>query len=292
MKLNEKTKELLQRYLLGVKKELGGKEQEDITAEIESYIYDLLEERFADEKDISVKQLESVLDEMGAPRKVAAQYSPQRYLIGPRLFPIYWLVLKILAAVVVGGISLSLIIAAVVGNPSTPTVNALEFIGSLWSGLLSAAGAVTIVFAVIGAGHSRKNDRRNRRIERIQNQRAAELPEDEKKFSPIGISLKSHWVFWGYCSSPTSRTQRAGSILSKSRFQWGRWCSSLLTTLCLLYGHSGFDRVGYCPQYYPAGAITAQRVDQLVEYRFTSGKCGPEHLHDLRATAGDIGFLP
>lgn len=190
MKLNEKTKELLQRYLLGVKKELGGKEQEDITAEIESYIYDLLEERFADEKDISVKQLESVLDEMGAPRKVAAQYSPQRYLIGPRLFPIYWLVLKILAAVVVGGISLSLIIAAVVGNPSTPTVNALEFIGSLWSGLLSAAGAVTIVFAVIERATQGKTIEEIEELNEFKISELPELPEDEKKFSPIGISIE------------------------------------------------------------------------------------------------------
>ena len=77
----------MQRYLLAVKKELGGKQREDITAEIESYIYDLLEERHPEAKEIGTSELEAILKEMGAPRKVAAQYSPQRYLIGPRLFP-------------------------------------------------------------------------------------------------------------------------------------------------------------------------------------------------------------
>ena len=190
MKLNEKTKELLQRYLLGVKKELGGKEQEDIAAEIESYIYDLLEERYADEKEISSKQLESVLDEMGAPRKVAAQYSPQRYLIGPRLFPVYWLVLKILAAVVTGGLTLSLIISTVVSEPASPTLNAIEFIGSLWSGLLSAAGAVTIVFAIIERATQGKTIEEIEELNKFKVSDLPELPEYEKKFSPVGTSIE------------------------------------------------------------------------------------------------------
>jgi len=88
MKLNRSARELLDRYLLAVKRELTGKQREDIAAEIESYLLDLLEERFPKSKETTAAQVKEILQEMGAPRKVAAQYSSQRYLVGPRLFPL------------------------------------------------------------------------------------------------------------------------------------------------------------------------------------------------------------
>ena len=77
MKTNKAAKELLERYLLGVKRELSGKDRDDITAEIESYLNDVLAERYAADHEITEKEMEAVLTEMGSPRKVAAQYSPQ-----------------------------------------------------------------------------------------------------------------------------------------------------------------------------------------------------------------------
>ena len=53
MKLNRSARELLDRYLLGVKRELTGNQREDIAAEIESYILDLLDERFPKTKEIT-----------------------------------------------------------------------------------------------------------------------------------------------------------------------------------------------------------------------------------------------
>jgi len=71
MKLNKEARELLDRYLLGVKRELTGKQREDIAAEIESYLLDLLEERFPKSKEIVESQMKEILQEMGAPRKIA-----------------------------------------------------------------------------------------------------------------------------------------------------------------------------------------------------------------------------
>jgi hypothetical protein len=66
MKLNNAARLLLERYLYAVKRELNEKKRTDIVAEIESYIYDLLEERFPTTQEISEKDLETVLKEMGA----------------------------------------------------------------------------------------------------------------------------------------------------------------------------------------------------------------------------------
>lgn len=149
MKLNKNARELLDRYLLGVKRKLSGKEREDITNEIESYIFDTLEEKYANVDEITTDKLEVVLKEMGAPIKVAGQFAQQRSLIGPRLFPIYVLVLKILISVVVGALTLSTIITTILGEGGNFWMILLKYLGTIWSGALSTAGTVTLIFAII-----------------------------------------------------------------------------------------------------------------------------------------------
>jgi len=186
MKMNNSARELLKRYLLGVQKELGGKQSEDIAAEIESYIGDLLEERYGSVEEIGTEELEVVLNEMGAPRKVAGQYGPQRYLIGPRLFPVYWLVLRILAAVVAGSLALSYFISIGIQQEMAPLLGFLEFLGSVFSGVLAAAGAVTIVFAGIEYGIENHELDELKEMEEFKLSDLPDLPEKEQVFRPIG----------------------------------------------------------------------------------------------------------
>ena len=186
MKMNNSARELLKRYLLGVQKELGGKQGEDIAAEIESYIGDLLEERYSSAEEIGTVELEAVLKEMGAPRKVARQYGPQRYLIGPRLFPVYWLVLRILIAVVAGSLALSYFISIGIQQEMAPALGFLEFLGSLFSGLLAAAGAVTFVFAGIEYGIENHELDEIKEMDDFKLSDLPDLPEKEHVFRPIG----------------------------------------------------------------------------------------------------------
>ncbi len=191
MKLNKSATELLNRYMLGVKRELGGRNRDDIAAEIESYIYDLLEERHPGEQEIGTPELEAVLKEMGSPRKVAGQYSPQRYLIGPRLFPIYWLVLRIVVAVVAGSLLLSLIIAAITNPPVDITRAFVEFLSTIWDGMLSAAMSITIVFVILEHASEGKNLDEIKELDQFKIENLPELPENEKSFSLIGTSIES-----------------------------------------------------------------------------------------------------
>ncbi len=149
MKLNKSARELLDRYLLGVRRALTGKKREDITAEIESSLLDRMEERFSGDQSITETQVKEVLQEMGSPRKLAASFGPQRSLIGPRLFPAYLLVLRIVVPVVVGALILSIIIRAFTGEADSGTFPAVKYLATLWNGAFSAAAFVTLTFAII-----------------------------------------------------------------------------------------------------------------------------------------------
>ena len=188
MKINIKARELLDRYLLGVKRHLSGKDRDDIAREIESHIFDTLAERYSESDEGTVEKLEEIFMEMGSPRKVAWQYRPQRSLIGPRFFPIYLIVAKILVAVVVGAIMLSNVIAVAVGEPLSFWQVLGSFLGSAWSGALSAFGVVTLIFAGIERAAEDKSWDEMEDFEELKEMNAykaselPQLPQREKKF--------------------------------------------------------------------------------------------------------------
>jgi hypothetical protein len=94
---------LIDKYISEVGDYLPGRMKADIQAEIRSLIEDMLDERSQlsnrarDDKGLVVE----VLKEFGSPKKVASSYLPQRYLIGPQLFPIFMMVLRVVFLVVI-----------------------------------------------------------------------------------------------------------------------------------------------------------------------------------------------
>jgi len=191
MKIDLKARELMDRYLLGVKRHLIGKDREDIAKEIESHIFDTLEERFPGLDEVTIEKLEEIFREMGSPRKIAWQYRPQQSLIGPRFFPIYVIVVRILVAVVVGAILLSSVISTAVGEPQSFWQILGNFLGSAWSGALSAFGVVTLIFAGIERAVGEKSWEEIEDFEELKERdeyKASELPQlpqSEKKFDRV-----------------------------------------------------------------------------------------------------------
>ena len=190
MKLNKNAQVLLERYLLAVKRELSGRERMDIVAEIESYIYDSLDERHPQAVEVTEKELEEVLNEMGAPRKVAGQYSAQRYLICPRLFPTYLLVLRILLLVVLGALTLSKIISFIVGSMGNVWLELLGLLGSWWSSALSVIGMITLIFAIIERVSEGKSIEEMEELQKLDISALPELPENEKEVKRVGVSIE------------------------------------------------------------------------------------------------------
>lgn len=142
----------IDRYVTEVGKHLPRKNRLDIEAELRSTLEDMLEDRSQQTGRPADEALATeLLQEYGAPRKVAATYQTHPYLIGPRMFPIYTLVLKIVLFAVTLGLTIATVVSLVGSNMTSPELlKALgEFAASLVSALLAAFGNVTLVFAII-----------------------------------------------------------------------------------------------------------------------------------------------
>lgn len=92
--------ELIERYVYQVGQQLPRKKQADIQLELRSLLHDTLEERAAAAgKEPTEKMVADILHEFGRPETMAAQYRPERYLIGPKLFPHFLFTIRLVSAV-------------------------------------------------------------------------------------------------------------------------------------------------------------------------------------------------
>jgi hypothetical protein len=154
------TTDLFDRYVREVGRHLPKKQREDVQAELHSLLMDSLQEQIGEQEekdgtdaDASIEAAQvAVLKEFGPPAKVAAQYRPpHRYLIGPGVYDIYWIVV----AAALGGLTVAyLVLAALVMWGEPEPLRALwrsfdEVFGSYFGALLSAFGSVTLTFAIL-----------------------------------------------------------------------------------------------------------------------------------------------
>ena len=143
---------LIDTYVSEVGRRLPKKTRADIEAEIRSILQDMLEERSQKTgKPVDDEMTLEVLKAYGAPEKVAATYLGDRYLIGPQLYPIFMLVLRIVL-IVVGvlaaiGLGIALYQTTFVSMSTFMIiVKAIaDFIGSAFTAL----GTMVIIFAII-----------------------------------------------------------------------------------------------------------------------------------------------
>ncbi len=91
---------LIERYVREIGRRLPPKNRSDIEKEIRSALEDMLEDRSKKEsRAIDEEMTIQVLKEYGKPEKVAASYQSERYLVGPQLFPTFWMIVKIVFTV-------------------------------------------------------------------------------------------------------------------------------------------------------------------------------------------------
>lgn len=137
--------ELLENYLAAVRRNLPAKEAGDITAELRDVLLAKAEEQEERTGSIDWTQL---LRDFGHPVAVAARYRNQRWLIGPELYPFYLHFLRIIVGIV---LAVLVGIAAFKGVlwANDPGRFVTEVLGSLWSGVVSTVGSVTIMFVLL-----------------------------------------------------------------------------------------------------------------------------------------------
>lgn len=139
---------LLDRYLLAVKKYLPWKRQDDILAELKANLESQLEEKEAElGRPLSAGEMQDWVKHLGPPMAMAGRYQPQQYLIGPTIFPMYWWVMRL--ALLWCLVIYSVIKAVeIVANFPTGSAVLRAVLGAPWVLLITAAW-ITAVFAAI-----------------------------------------------------------------------------------------------------------------------------------------------
>ena len=143
---------LIDTYVSEVGRRLPRKTRSDIEAEIRSILQDMLEERSQKTgKPVDEELTLEVLKVYGAPEKVAATYLGERYLIGPRLYPIFMMVMRIVFTLI--GILAAIGLGIAIYQTTLTPLNALESlfkaIANFIASGFTALGTIVIIFAIL-----------------------------------------------------------------------------------------------------------------------------------------------
>src|SRR5262249_9349154 len=142
---------LIDKYIAEVGRHLPRKNRADIGAEIRSTLEDMLDERTQGKVQADEAAVMEVLKDYGAPREVAATYQTHQYLIGPRLFSIFEMVLRIVFSVLIVvslvGLGVSLAKTGFTGAAFLSSIK--DWFLSLLGSLIAAFGNIVLVFAII-----------------------------------------------------------------------------------------------------------------------------------------------
>lgn len=153
------------------------KGREDIEKELKSTLEDMLEDKAeqAGRRRDEAMEIE-LLKEYGSPQKIASTYNTHPYLIGPRMFPFFLMVLKIVVIVVVSVLLVITGIRAVTISPmmGSEFVNVVgEGLGNALSAAIMAFGNVVLVFAI---------------LERVLPEKEIGDFSDEKEWDPASLA--------------------------------------------------------------------------------------------------------
>jgi hypothetical protein len=143
---------LIDKYVAEVGKHLPRKQRSDIERELKSTLEDMLDEQKQADGPASEAETIALLKEYGAPRDVAESYVGPRYLIGPRTYPIFSLIVKVVMAVLLGVGLFGYFTSTFITGEFIET-GILSSFGKFWAGLLGGMintfGYLVITFAFL-----------------------------------------------------------------------------------------------------------------------------------------------
>jgi hypothetical protein len=202
--------ELVNRYLNAVRFWLPRELKEDISGELGEDIRAQIEEREAElGRRLESSEVAAILKHYGRPVLVAGRYLPQRYLIGPALFSVYELVLKIIALCYLVPWVL-MWIALLTTSPGYRAHLGLATLAdweSLWVITISAFGTATLVFAFlerVGVAEKLGTEWDPRKLPRVRNSR--QVPRVSSAFD---FAINLVFAVW------TADVLRTGTLLDR-----------------------------------------------------------------------------
>lgn len=141
--------ELINRYVSAVGRRIWGKNRKDIESELKTILIDTLEERLEGRKATD-KDVINLLKEFGHPSEIASKYnSDKKYIIGPMLYDLYMLIIKIICIIVPIGITIGSVVDIIQGDSSEVLLQVMSIIPEVITGTAVAIGFVTIIFMLI-----------------------------------------------------------------------------------------------------------------------------------------------
>lgn len=139
--------ELINRYIYAVTKDLPAKQREDISKELRGIIEDMLEGYNGPET--YEEKIKKVLTDLGNPEILSNNYrATSRFLIGPKNFDSYIMVLKIVFVAVFVGLSIATAMSGLFSYEGNAFKIILQYITSIFAALSQAFAWVTISFAI------------------------------------------------------------------------------------------------------------------------------------------------
>ncbi|QNO14218.1 hypothetical protein HYG86_05245 [Alkalicella caledoniensis] len=188
--------ELINRYIYAVIKDLPEKQREDISKELKTLIDDMLEGEGEEKNDaVAVKK---VLKELDDPAILASKYrGSERYLIGPGNYDSYIMILKIVTVAIFIGVSISKILGGIFSPEGNLLSVTIDYLVSLFVGVLQGFAWVTIGFAIAEQKGSKIEDT----IEKENQWSLDDLPEVPQKEARIsrvesGFSIVFTTIFF------------------------------------------------------------------------------------------------
>jgi hypothetical protein len=186
--------DLIDRYLDTIRLLLPAAQRDDIVAELRDVLISRREDRAAElGRPLKRGEEEDLLRDFGHPIIVAGRYGPQRYLIGPELYPIYVFVLKIVLAAVAGAAIIAGVTEATFAGAS-PAHALGEALGVVRIGGFAALGAVTAIFWVLQRSDVRSKLFANwnpRDLPRLGRRRRSGWPDNV-----AGIVVQTIFLLW------------------------------------------------------------------------------------------------
>jgi hypothetical protein len=144
---------IIDRYLAAVGEILPAKKRQDTVTEIRSLIQDALDDRSkAEGRPPDDDMMAEVLKQFGPPEKIVAPYLPEKYLIGPRLFPAFMIVIKIalpiIAVLSLVGFWFGFNVSGTVSSSQLVT-DIAKSLGSALTTVIQAFGNIVFIFAIL-----------------------------------------------------------------------------------------------------------------------------------------------
>jgi hypothetical protein len=144
---------IIDRYLATVSDILPARQRKDTVTEIRSLIQDALDDRSKTEgRAPDDAMMAEVLKQFGPPEKIVAPYLPEKYLIGPHLFPTFMLVIRIVLPI----IAVLTLVGFWIGYTRIVSITGVELftdifksLGSALSAVIQAFGNIVLIFAIL-----------------------------------------------------------------------------------------------------------------------------------------------